>query len=273
MYSVVLMMALSGGAEAPDHHNRGGCSGGYACGYGGGYGEEFTATAAAVTAAATAAAVIAAATAAAAVVTGSSVVTGMVAAAVTPAQRLRRRLRLFRSGYGGGYGCSGYGGGYGCSGYGGGYVGGYGCSGYGGGYGCRQVTVVATGCSGGYGGGIPYMYRRVPPMGGKPMPEPIKPPVKPDVKPDQVAAPATVVVNLPADAKLTVDGRATTSTSAVRTFVSPALLPNHNYTYTLTAEVMQNGTPVRQSQQIAVRAGQETRVEFDFATSTVATGR
>src|SRR5438034_258479 len=53
MYSVVLMMALSGGAETPDFgHRRGGCSGcsgsygcsggGYGCaggmGYGGGYG-------------------------------------------------------------------------------------------------------------------------------------------------------------------------------------------------------------------------------------------
>jgi uncharacterized protein (TIGR03000 family) len=256
MYSVVLMMALAGGAEAPDHHNRGGCSGSYACsGYGGGYGCSGY---------------------------GGYGCSGYVGSYGCSGYSgghgcTGGRHKLFgghRHGCSGGYACSGYGGGYGCSGYGGGYA----CSGYGGGYGCTGVYGGGYGCTGVYGGGygcsggVPYM-PQVPPMGGKPMPEPIKPPVKPDVKPDQVAAPATVVVNLPADAKLTVDGRATSSVTAVRTFVSPTLLPNHSYTYTLTAEVMQNGTPVRQSQQIAVRAGQETRVEFNFATSTVGTDR
>ena len=58
-----------------------------------------------------------------------------------------------------------------------------------------------------------------------------------------MAAPATVVVTLPASAKLTVDGSATSSTSAVRTFVSPTLLPNRDYTYTLTADRVRATTP------------------------------
>jgi uncharacterized protein (TIGR03000 family) len=246
MYSVVLMMALAGGAETPDHHNRGGCyggcyGGGYGCsGYGGGYGGGYGC-----------------------------------------------------SGYGGGYGCSGYGGchggghglfrrhghgcsgygygcsgfvSYGCSGYGGGY--GYGCSGYGGGFGGGY------GCGGGmmYGpGGMPYM---APPVGGTKK-EMVKPPVdgKNPPPPEEIAAPATLVVSLPADARLIVDGHATTSTSGLRTFQSPTLQPNRDYTYTLTAEVMQNGNVARINQQVAVRAGQETRVNFNFANSTATVSR
>jgi uncharacterized protein (TIGR03000 family) len=97
-------------------------------------------------------------------------------------------------------------------------------------------------------------------------PEKIDPPSKEDV-----AAPATVVVNLPGNAKLLFDGKATISTSEMRTFVSPDLAPKKTYTYTLTAEVVQNGSPVRQTKEITVRAGQETRVQFDFAPTSVVT--
>jgi uncharacterized protein (TIGR03000 family) len=79
------------------------------------------------------------------------------------------------------------------------------------------------------------------------------------------AAPATIVVSLPAEAKLLVDGDATSSTSTVRVFQSPALEQNQTYYYTLNGELLRDGQIVKTSQRVAVRAGEETRVELNFA--------
>ncbi len=75
-------------------------------------------------------------------------------------------------------------------------------------------------------------------------------------------APATIVVTLPEDAKLSIDDNPTTSTSGSRVFVSPSLPAGQEYHYTLKAEVMRNGKPVTVVEKIAVRAGEETRVEL-----------
>jgi uncharacterized protein (TIGR03000 family) len=83
-------------------------------------------------------------------------------------------------------------------------------------------------------------------------------------------APATIVVSLPADAKLLVDGAPTTSTSALRTFESPALQVGMDHHYTLKAEFARDGKTVSASKRIAVRAGEETRVSFDLPEATVA---
>lgn len=84
---------------------------------------------------------------------------------------------------------------------------------------------------------------------------------------DQVRADqeATIVVRLPADARLTVDGLPTTSTSDTRTFVSPALTPGKTFYYTMTAEAVVNGEKVKSTKKVAVRAGEETEVSFDLA--------
>jgi uncharacterized protein (TIGR03000 family) len=211
MYSVVLMMALSGGTEAVDFGHRNGCScaGSYGCsgavGYGcyGGYG-----------------------------CSGGAACCGT------------RRLFGHRSGgcYGGGcYGGVSYGG---CS--------GGGC--YGG------------GCYGGgcYGGGV-----IVSPGMGAPYGEPLKVLPKVDKKPqDEVRgpAPATILVTLPAAARLTIDGAPTTSTTSTRALVTPALDPDNTYVYTLRAEV--NGQT--QAQEVRVRAGQTSTAQFNFPVATVA---
>jgi uncharacterized protein (TIGR03000 family) len=83
-------------------------------------------------------------------------------------------------------------------------------------------------------------------------------------------APATVVVTLPAEAKLTVDGQPTTSTSTRRVFVSPALTPGNEYTYTLKAEFAQDGKPVQVTKEITVRAGLETKVTIEGPATGVA---
>jgi uncharacterized protein (TIGR03000 family) len=144
---------------------------------------------------------------------------------------------------GGGYGgCCGGGGGWGCCG--GGYGG---CCGGGGGWGC---------CGGGHGA----------PMMAPPPPK--APPAKkemPEEKGETSAAPALIVVSLPADAKLTVDGAETTSTSAQRSFVSPPLEPGKEYVYTLKATVVRDGQTLETSKRVSVRPGAEARVQIDFA--------
>lgn len=207
MYSIVMLVAMSGAPEMPSFGGRGGngcggysCGGGYACGGGSGG-------------------------------------------------------RLFgggrrRGGCGGGWGngCGGYacngGSGYGCGGY--SYGGGSGCTGY--------VASSACGCCGTMAG-TGYAH------GGMVM---IATPA---------AAPATVLVNLPADAKLTFDGAATTSTTASRRFTTPALPTGSDMSYTLTAEIVREGKTLKATQVVSVRAGQTTDVNLTDAQFTNAVVR
>jgi uncharacterized protein (TIGR03000 family) len=82
-------------------------------------------------------------------------------------------------------------------------------------------------------------------------------------------APATIIVSLPANAKLTVDDTVTKSTSATRVFTSPALEGGQEYVYNLKAEVVENGKTITLAKQVAVRAGNETTVSL-FPETTLA---
>jgi uncharacterized protein (TIGR03000 family) len=75
-------------------------------------------------------------------------------------------------------------------------------------------------------------------------------------------APGHVVVNLPEDARLTVDDVACPLTSARRAFNTPDLQPGRTYFYVLKVEAMRDGQTVTQSKRVTVRAGEETTVEF-----------
>ena len=77
-------------------------------------------------------------------------------------------------------------------------------------------------------------------------------------------APATIVVRLPADATLMIDGAPTSSTQGVRRFVSPPLQPGKDYQYTLKAEVTRDGKKVEKTREVTVRAGQPSEVTFDL---------
>jgi uncharacterized protein (TIGR03000 family) len=81
-------------------------------------------------------------------------------------------------------------------------------------------------------------------------------------------ASATLIVNLPADAKLTVDGVVTKSTSAVRRFSTPPLEPGKEYGYTLRAEIPNDGPVEVVTKRVVVRAGQETRTTLALPIST-----
>jgi uncharacterized protein (TIGR03000 family) len=84
------------------------------------------------------------------------------------------------------------------------------------------------------------------------------------------AAPATLVVTLPADAKLLIDDAATISSSARRVFVSPALQAGREYTYSLKAEFTKNGKTVVVSKDINVTAGAEIAVTMEETLAGVA---
>jgi uncharacterized protein (TIGR03000 family) len=163
--------------------------------------------------------------------------------------------------YGGGrrgrHGCHGgcYGGGCYGGGYGGCYGGGFGGGCYGGGFG---------GCYGGGGMVMPY-------TPAKPMPGPG--PVKPgDGKKTGLdySAPATIVVAVPADAKLTIDDYVARSTGTERTFVSPALPAGKDFHYTLKVEYQDQGQARTRTETVAVRAGGVTRVNLSPTGSAVA---
>jgi uncharacterized protein (TIGR03000 family) len=85
-----------------------------------------------------------------------------------------------------------------------------------------------------------------------------------------INVPATIVVSLPADARLIVDGTPTTSTSERRTLVTPILENGTDYVYTMQAEVTREGRVMTQSQQVTVRGGETSNVQFNFSAQSVA---
>jgi uncharacterized protein (TIGR03000 family) len=121
-----------------------------------------------------------------------------------------------------------------------------------GGGGCASGGCASGGCGGGYayGGGFAGGYALLD-----------------SATADQSA---TVVVELPADATLTIDGEATTSTSATRVFRTPELEPGQTFHYTFKAQVERDGKVQSVTRRVEVRAGQQTQVSLTLPTATVA---
>ena len=69
------------------------------------------------------------------------------------------------------------------------------------------------------------------------------------------AQPATIVVQLPADAKLTIDGAPTKSTSSERSFVSPPLEAGKAFSYTFEAQFVRGNQTIRVAEEVPIRAG------------------
>jgi uncharacterized protein (TIGR03000 family) len=134
--------------------------------------------------------------------------------------------------------------------------GGAGCAGSAGYVGCAG----SAGCAGGV----------VAPGAVEPKAMPGKEKIPTPPAKTELFAPATIVVSLPADARLTVDGNATRSTSDLRTFVTPALETGEEYIYTLQAEIIRDGRSVVETQRITVRGGETTNVPFSFSSESVA---
>lgn len=100
---------------------------------------------------------------------------------------------------------------------------------------------------------------------------PEKVPVEPKVKEKaMLSGSATIVVSLPADARLFIDGTSTTSTSNRRVFTTPQLAPGTIFQYTLQAEVVRDGQTVHLTRTVPVQAYQTTQVNLDLASFTLA---
>jgi len=125
-----------------------------------------------------------------------------------------------------------------------------------------------------YGGGMmaPPMMAPMAPQGGQQQAHPETAPA-PAPKPGAMApAPGTIVVSLPADAKVSFDGVVTNSTSDLRHFATPELAAGSVANYTLTAEIVRNGQKLTTTQLVSVKAGETLEVNLpvdSFATSVV----
>lgn len=161
-----------------------------------------------------------------------------------------------------GWGCSGACYGAGCSGFSSGYsYSGHGCYGCYGCYGCAGANYSTAA----YAPAYSTSYGSVPYTNGysEGMVTTFKAPVAADS--------ARLVVNLPADAKLYVDGTLTkTSDKAVRSFRTPTLAAGEQYVYTLKAEVVREGKTLTESKQVIVSAGIEAKADFAFPAESVA---
>lgn len=106
-------------------------------------------------------------------------------------------------------------------------------------------------------------------------PEPVKPaadpgngseePIGPPEEKGGGPAAAKIIVHVPQDAQLTVNGAATRSNSPQRTFVSPPLEKGRDFHYTLQAELTRDGQKLVASKRVSVRAGEEQKVVLEFA--------
>ena len=74
-----------------------------------------------------------------------------------------------------------------------------------------------------------------------------------------------LAVEVPADAKIFVNGQATRSTGEHREFVSRDLELGYNYAYEVRAEVIRDGQTIEQTKKIDLRAGKRAEVAFNFA--------
>jgi len=89
----------------------------------------------------------------------------------------------------------------------------------------------------------------------------------PTATPTTTTLPATdnrarIMVRLPADAALWVDGEPTRQTGSEREFTTPSLTPGDTFTYTLTARWTQGNDPVEKTIKVDVRANQTSQADF-----------
>jgi uncharacterized protein (TIGR03000 family) len=87
----------------------------------------------------------------------------------------------------------------------------------------------------------------------------------PGRQPDTAKKPVTLIIRLPADAVLEIEGveRVTTkSTGEKRRFVSPAMEVGPKYVYTLKATWTKDGKPFTVTRDVNVRAGEDNEIDL-----------
>jgi uncharacterized protein (TIGR03000 family) len=81
---------------------------------------------------------------------------------------------------------------------------------------------------------------------------------------------AALRVYLPADARLSIDGRETKQTGSLRRFYSPPLAPDKSYHYTLVCTYEKDGKPVKREEVVHIRAGDDKEVDLRDRTASSA---
>ena len=138
-------------------------------------------------------------------------------------------------------------------------------------HGCHRATChVANGCHKATCHAAPSCHGTAAPAPAKKEGEKAPPPKPLEPRKTAISAPATITVSLAADAKLMVDDTVTTSTSSLRSFASPELQAGKTFTYVLKGEIVRNGRTLTATQNVSVRAGEESRVEMTFPAELVA---
>jgi uncharacterized protein (TIGR03000 family) len=148
-------------------------------------------------------------------------------------------------------------------------------------HGCCGGTYVAS-CSGGcYGassgccGGVYY----APVPKGEPLKMPKPGDKKPeDKKPEELktpdiggrAAPAKIIVSLPADATLTIDEYTSPARSDMHIVMSSPLGVDQTRTYVLKAKAFRDGKMQTVEEQVTVRGGEEKNVTLTLPTTVAA---
>ena len=75
---------------------------------------------------------------------------------------------------------------------------------------------------------------------------------------------ARLAVSVPDDVAITVNGRSTRSVGTDRRYVSHGLESGKEYRYEIRAQVLRDGQELKQTRVVRIRAGEQTRLAFDF---------
>jgi uncharacterized protein (TIGR03000 family) len=73
---------------------------------------------------------------------------------------------------------------------------------------------------------------------------------------------ALLTVELPADARLYIDGNLMTSVTSRRRIITPPLQAGQTYTYEVRVELIRNGQTLSRTQEVSLRPGEQTYARF-----------
>jgi uncharacterized protein (TIGR03000 family) len=138
-------------------------------------------------------------------------------------------------------------------------------------------TFGCTGCYGCYGGwscygaALPHhgYWHEYPPgeivpqrKGTEKIEETPPPKEQKKEKKTEEEARAQVTIDVPADAKVYVDGQLMKSTSAKRAFRTPVLVPGQTYFYDVRVEIVRDGRTIVENQRVILNPGQAVTASF-----------